>query len=126
MTHQIPLPAARLSLRRHLATAREIDALHAHANPARAGYELAKLITGLSDELLWLIGCDQITEDAILGCLVPPAARPILRAIEEKHEPVLDIPWPDPADSAADLVGRTPAQLQLSAGVIRDPKNRVE
>jgi hypothetical protein len=110
MTHQIPaLPAARLSLRRHLATARAIDALHAHTNPARAGYELAKLITGLPDELLWLIGYDQITEDAILGCLVPPAARPILRAIEERHEPVLDIPWPDPA-----VPGKDPAERNIA------------
>ena len=36
ITHQIPnLPAARLSLRPHPATAREIDALHAYTNPAR-------------------------------------------------------------------------------------------
>ena len=56
LTHQIPaLPAAPLSLRAHPVTAREIDALHAYTNPARAGYELAKLITRLPDELLALI-----------------------------------------------------------------------
>ena len=32
-----------------------------------------------------------------LGCPVPHAARPILRAVEDSHEPVLDIPWSDPA-----------------------------
>ena len=99
MTHQIPaLSAAPLPLCAHAVTAREIDALHGYTNPARAGYELAKLITGLPDELLALIGYDQITDDEILGCPVPQAARPILGAIEERHEPVLDIPWPDPGD----------------------------
>jgi hypothetical protein len=112
ISHQIPaLPAAPLSLRphplrTHPATPREIDALHAHTDPARAGYELAKLITGLPDELLALIGYDQITDHSILGCLVPQAARPILRAIEESHEPVLDIPWPDPAQPGEDPADR--------------------
>jgi hypothetical protein len=88
MTHQIPaLRAAPLSLRPHPVTAREIDALHAYTNPARAGYELAKLITGLPDELLALISYDRITDDAILGCPVQQAARPILHAIEGVYRP---------------------------------------
>jgi hypothetical protein len=117
ITHQVPaLPAAPLSLRPHPVTAREIDALHAHTNPARAGYELAKLITGLPDELLALIGYEQITDDAILGCAVPQAARPILRAIEERHEPVLDIPWPDAADPGENPVERNIAIEEPPAG----------
>jgi hypothetical protein len=78
MTNQLPrLSATPLSLRPHPATAREIDAAHAYTYPARAGYQLAKLITGLPDELLALIGYDQITDDAVLGCPVPDAARPM-------------------------------------------------
>jgi hypothetical protein len=116
ITHQIPaLPAAPLSLRPHPATARVVDALHGYTNPARAGYQLAKLITGLPDELLALIGHDQITADAILGCLVPQAARPILRAIEERHEPVLDIPWPDPTQPGEDSAKRNVATQEPPA-----------
>jgi hypothetical protein len=59
-----------LPLRPDPATARQIDAVHAHSNPARAHYQLAKPITDLPDELLALIGYDQVTDDAILGC--PP------------------------------------------------------
>ncbi len=99
LTHQIPtLPASPRSLRSHPVTAREIDAIHAYTCAAQAGYQLAKIITGLPDELLALIGRDQIADDAILGCPVPDTARPILRAIEERHEPVLEIPWPDPGE----------------------------
>jgi hypothetical protein len=103
ITHQIPtLLAAPLSLRPHAVTARQLDAVHAYTNPARAGYHLAKLITRLPDELLALIGRDQITAEAILGCPVPDAARPILRAIEDRHEPVLDIPWRAPGEPSED------------------------
>lgn len=104
LTHQIPtLPAAPLSLRPNQLTAQEIDSVHAYTYPARAGYQLAKLLTRLPDELLALIGYDQITDDAILGCPVPDAARPILRAIEDRHEPVLEIPWPDPGEPREDI-----------------------
>jgi hypothetical protein len=107
LTHQIPtLPAAPLSLRPHPVPARKIDAVHAYTNPARAGYHLARMVTGLPDELLALIGYEQITDQTILGCPVPEAARPILRAIEERHEPVLDIPWPDPAEQGEDPAAR--------------------
>ena len=107
-------------------TAREIDALHAYTNPARAGYELAKLITGLPDELLALISYEQITDDAILGCPVPHAARPILRAIEDRHEPVLDIPWPDPAHPGKDLRRGTsrPRSRRLTSGTSRQRSDR--
>jgi len=113
------LSAAPLSLRPHPATAREVDALHGYTNPARAGYQLAKLITGLPDELLALIGHDQITADAILGCLVPQPARSILRAIKERHEPVLDIPWPDPPQPGEDSAKRNLA-TQEPLAVERD------
>jgi hypothetical protein len=116
ISHQIPaLSAAPLSLRPHPATAREVDALHGYTNPARAGYQLAKLITGLPDELLALIGHDQITADAILGCLVPQPARSIRRAIEERHEPVLDIPWPDPPQPGEDSAKRNLATQEPPA-----------
>jgi hypothetical protein len=87
MTNQLPrLSATPLSLRPHPATAQEIDAVHAYTSPARAGYQLAKLITGLPDELLALIGSDPITDYAVLGCPVPDAAWPILRAIEDPRD----------------------------------------
>lgn len=107
MTHQVPmLSAGPLSLRPHPATAREIDAALAYTYPARAGYQLAKLITGLPDELLALMGYDQITDDAVLGCPVPDAARPILHAIEDRHGPVLEMPWPDPGEPREDITGQ--------------------
>jgi hypothetical protein len=67
-------------------TAKQIERIHGYIDPARAGYELARLATGLPDEMLALIGGDQITDDAILGCPVPEPARPILRAIDETNE----------------------------------------
>ena len=112
--HQIPaVPPATLSLHPNEVTAREINAVHAYTYPAKAGYQLAKLLTGLPDELLALIGYDQITDDAILGCPVPDAARPILRAIEDRHEPVLEIPWPDPGEPRENITRRDdPAVMQ--------------
>lgn len=118
LTHQIPiLPVATLSLHPHRVTVRKIDAAHAYTYPARAGYELAKLLTGLPDEQLALIGRDQITDDAILGCSVPEAARPILRAIEERHEhePVLEIPWPVPGEPRATVLDKGNATEMPSA-----------
>jgi hypothetical protein len=91
-----PASVTVVSLRPRAVTAREIGAIHAYTNPARAGYQLAKVITGLPDELLALIGRDQITDDAILGCPVAEEARPILRAIDDRHEPVVEIPWHGP------------------------------
>ena len=49
-------------------------------------------MTGLVDEMLELIAGDQISDEAILGCLVPEGARPILRALDDHHEPVLRRP----------------------------------
>jgi hypothetical protein len=107
MTNQLPrLSATPLSLRSHPATAQEIDAVHAYTYPARAGYQLAKLITGLPDELLALISSDQITDYAVLGCPVPDAAWPILRAIEDRHEPVLEIPSTDPGEPREDITAQ--------------------
>jgi hypothetical protein len=86
MGHQIPiLPTTPLELNPCATTAVQIKAIHAYTAPDTAGYHLAKLITGLPDGLLAMIGRDQITDDAILECLVPEAARPILRAIEDKN-----------------------------------------
>ena len=67
---------------------RHVETILSHTSPWTACYELAKLVTGLSDELLALIGGDQVTDDAILGCAVPEAARPILRAVNDGREPV--------------------------------------
>jgi hypothetical protein len=100
ITHQIPaLSAAPLSLRPHAVTAREIDAVHAYTNPATAGYELAKLITGLADELLALVGHDQITDDAILGCRVSArrSTRPTRRRGEARTGPRHSVARPGPA-----------------------------
>jgi hypothetical protein len=121
MTHQIrALRAAPLLLRPHRVTMPQIDAAHAYTYPARAGYELAKLLTGLPDELLALIGRDQITDDAILGCTVPDAARPILRAIEDWHEPVLEIPRPDPGEPREDIITDQDNSAEMPTGVERD------
>lgn len=101
---------------------RDRDAVHTYTCAARAGYQLAKIITGLPDELLALIGRDQITDDAILGCPVPDTAQPILRAIEERHEPVLEIPWCDPRRAAREHHG--PRQLDRGAVSGRPPHGR--
>jgi hypothetical protein len=54
-----------------------------------------------------MIGLDQITDDAILACLVPEAARLILRAIEDKnHESVLEVPYYTVPDPSADTAGQ--------------------
>jgi hypothetical protein len=91
-------PSRRLALHTRTPTVKEIEAIHAYTSPARAGYQLAKLITGLPDELLALIGHDQITADAIrdrgaAGCRAglrdgariaaawPQRANPIPRAV---------------------------------------------
>jgi hypothetical protein len=42
--------------------------------------------------MLELIAGDQITDEAILGCPVPERARPILRALDDHHVPVLRRP----------------------------------
>ncbi len=106
MGHQIPIPPTTpLALHPRATTAAQIEAIHAYTDPATAGYDLAKLITGLPDELLALIGRDQISDDAILGCPVPQAARPILRAIEERHEPILEIPWHASSEPSDDIAG---------------------
>jgi hypothetical protein len=101
---KIPIPRVRpLDIRARRLTAEEIDAAHAYANPATAAYHLAKLITGFSDDMLLLIGGDQITDDAILECAVPDRARPILRALDDYCDPILDVPWgpsPEPVDEA--------------------------
>jgi hypothetical protein len=69
---QIPIPPVPpLALHARTPTAKQLDAAHAYTDPALAGYKLAKLITGLPDELVALIGGDQITDEAILGCAVP-------------------------------------------------------
>lgn len=57
-------------------------ATHAHTDPTRACFELAKLVTRLPDDLAWRITADQITERAILGCPVPECGRPVVRALE--------------------------------------------
>jgi hypothetical protein len=64
---QIPIPLVPpLALRPLPLTTEDIDAIRAHTDPAAAGYQLAKRITGLPDGLVALIGGDQITESAIL------------------------------------------------------------
>jgi hypothetical protein len=105
--HQIPVPPTTpLALPPCTTTAKQIETIHAYIDPATAGYHLAKLITGLPDPLLATIGRDQITDDTILERLVPEAARPILRAIEDKHyDSVLEVPYhplPEPSADTAD------------------------
>ncbi len=49
-------------------------------------------IVVIGDQLLELIAGDQISDEAILGCQVPERARPILRAVDGRQEPVLRRP----------------------------------
>lgn len=104
-TRPLTLGTRALMLRARPLTSEQIEALHAYTDPATAGYHLAKLITGLPDDMLSLVGGDQITDDAILGCPVPEQASPVLRALEDKLEPVLGVPdnWtpPPPIEDAA-------------------------
>jgi hypothetical protein len=96
---------------------RHVETILSHTSPWTACYELAKLVTGLSDELLALIGGDQVTDDAILGCAVPEAARPILRAVNDGREPVLQVPYGSwPAWNTDDGAGRPGLRLQCWAG----------
>jgi hypothetical protein len=89
----IPVARARpLSLRGRSLTSAQIDQVHAYTAPRVAGYLLAELVTGLPAELLQLIGGDQVSANAILGCPVPEGARAVLRALEDRHEPVLGSP----------------------------------
>ena len=90
----IPVPSSPpLTSRPDAATTERIDAIRAYTAPAIACYELAKLITGLSDGLLALTTADQITDRTILGCPVPDAARSILRAIDKQHHPVIQVAY---------------------------------
>lgn len=49
-------------------------------------------LTGLSPDVLRMVGGDEITDDAILGCRVPERARPVLRALSTCYGPVLGQP----------------------------------
>lgn len=90
----IPVPSvAPLTSRPDAAAAERIEAIRAYTDPATAGYQLTKLITGLPDRLLALTAADQITDRTILGCPVPDAACSILRAIDKQHHPVIQVPY---------------------------------
>ncbi len=68
---------------------------------ARAGArELAALLTGLTPDLLDLIGGDQITDDSVLGHAVPKAVRPVLRALPRSTGPI----FPRPAHQRRDRI----------------------
>ena len=100
---------------------RHVETILSHTSPWTACYELAKLVTGLSDELLALIGGDQVTDDAILGCAVPEAARPILRAVNDGREPVLQVPygsWPAwNTDDVANAQTTAPADQEYASAL---------
>jgi hypothetical protein len=102
---QIPVPPTRpLRLDAQTPTGEQVETIRAYTDPATAGYQLAKVITGLPDDLLALVGGDQITDQTILGCPVPEPARAILRAIDHRHEPVLGVtagPVRDPIEDVA-------------------------
>jgi hypothetical protein len=69
--------------------AASLAAIHEYTSPSVAGYILAARVTGLPDDLVELIGGDQIGDDHILGTLVPALARPVLRALGRGYDPVL-------------------------------------
>jgi hypothetical protein len=114
---QSPIPLVPpLALRPRLLTTEDIDAIRAYVDPAAAGYQLAKRITGLRDGLVALIGGDQITDSAILGCIVPEPVRPILRAVDDRSEPVLQVP-----DMAAPepIIDTTPPEEEVAVALGR-------
>jgi hypothetical protein len=114
---QIPIPLVPpLALRPRLLTTEDIDAIRAYVDPAAAGYQLARRITGLPDGLVALIGGDQITDSAILGCPVPEPVRPILRAVDDRSEPVLQVP-----DMAAPepIIDATPPEEEFAVALGR-------
>jgi hypothetical protein len=116
----IPVPRSRpLRLRGRSLTSAQINAIHSYTSPWVAGYLLAELVTGLPAELLQLIGGDQISNDAILGCPVPQRARAVLRALEDRHEPVLEPPEGPLCEplSAAKRGFRSPTDLAFAATV---------
>ncbi len=91
--HRLPVPSSRpLRLRGQRVTHAQLRAIHAYTSAAEAGYRLAELITGLPDELLELIGGDQITENTIVGCPVPDVAKSIVRALDDHTAPALSRP----------------------------------
>jgi hypothetical protein len=70
----------------------------------------------LPDGLVALIGGDQITDSAILGCPVPEPVRPILRAVDDRSEPVLQVP-----DMAAPepIIDTTPPEEEFAEALGR-------
>jgi hypothetical protein len=94
----------------------ELDAIRVYVDPAAAGYQLAKRITGLPDGLVALIGGDQITDSAILGCPVPEPVQPILRAVDDRSELVLQVP-----DMAAPepIIDTTPPKEEFAEALRR-------
>ena len=101
----LPVAANRLDAAR-------VAAIHEYTSPSVAGYILAAWVTGLSDDLVELIGGDQIGDDHILGTQVPAPARPVLRALGRDYDPVLTPPRsstrPPAAPAASETVARRP------------------
>ncbi len=69
--------------------AARLATIHEYTSPSVAGYILAARVTGLADDLVELIGGDQISNDHILGTPVPALARPVLRALRPCYDPIL-------------------------------------
>ena len=89
----IPVPRTRpLAPHGRPLTDAQLDVIHGYTTSWVAGYVLAELITGLPAALVDLIAGDQITDDAILGCMVPDRAQAILRALDTHHEAALQGP----------------------------------
>ncbi len=77
------------------APSRQLDAadlakLQAFTDPRAAALDLARQLTGLTDDLLGLVAGDQIGGEQILNCRVPDAALPILCALDRGFGPVFD------------------------------------
>jgi hypothetical protein len=104
-----------LAIRPRLLTTEDIDAIRAYVDPAAAGYQLAKRITGLPDGLVALVGGDQITDSAILGCTVPEPVRPILRAVDDRSVPVLQVPEAAPEP----IIDTTPPKEEFAVALGR-------
>jgi len=82
--------AAQLPAESYDLNATDLSKLHAFTDPRAAALDLARQLTGLTEDLLGLVAGDQIGDDQILNCRVPDEALPILCALDRGFGPAFD------------------------------------
>jgi hypothetical protein len=75
----------------------EMTQLLGFTDPQESGKKLASIITGLPEDLVEIIGADQVTSSSILGEPVPHGLQPITRAVQRRSgalfaKPTLSLP----------------------------------